>query len=111
MSLIDDAKDRVFDRLMAEPFFGTHEDLAVEVGINRVMLRKVLEVVRSPEHVAEHSWTIPYGVRGSAANTWRIIDADEMRNDEVMQAANDRDRKSTRLNSSHTLESRMPSSA
>ena len=41
----------------------------------------------------------------------RAIDSDQALAAEVLRAANSADRKSTRLNSSHVVTSRMPSSA
>ena len=55
-------------------------------------------------------WMITSGCTGWDPNKVRLLTADSMLG-EWKQLPNPRDRKSTRLNSSHNRESRMPSSA
>jgi len=90
VSLVDRTIERLFERLVSEPFSGTQTDLANEIGVEPFYLRAAIARVRTPEHVAEYGWTVPYGRRGSNANVWRIVDSEDLGDNDVMTDANNR---------------------
>ena len=77
----------LFDRLTQDLFKGTAWDLAKEIGISYDQVNDALWRVRQPEWIEEHHWTIPFVVRGSDLNTWRIVDTQDLADQQVMQDA------------------------
>jgi len=77
--------DRVFERLMGDPFDGSRDELAIEIGMGVSTLQSVLDWVRRPEFIDEHGWTVPYVRRGSTVNRWRIVDTEDMADQKTMK--------------------------
>ena len=82
--------NRVFERLAADTFDGTREELAIEIGIGVHSLQEVLDWVRTPEFIDENHWTIPYVRRGGQTNRWRIVDTEDRADHMVMKDSQQR---------------------
>lgn len=81
---------KVFERLVGDPFDGTREELAVEIGIGIHTVQQVIDWVRTPEFISENGWTIPFVRRGGPTNRWRIVDTSDMADQETMRVSQDR---------------------
>lgn len=81
---------RLEARLRRRPFVGTLEELAAHIQMNVGTLGHTLQVIRSPEFIEQHGWTIPYVDRtgGDYAylNVWRIVDGRPADNDTMQRS-------------------------
>lgn len=81
---------RVFERLAADTFDGTREELAIEIGVSTAGLQHVLDWVRTPEFIDENHWTIPFVRRGGQTNRWRVVDTEDRADHMVMKDSQQR---------------------
>lgn len=66
---------KLHDLLSGRSFIGSSWELARAAGMSWRALWNALRVVRTPEWIDEHGWTVPYVRSGAQANTWWLSDA------------------------------------